>query len=292
MPSRIDHVIAADSNLAALEAAFTRLGFSVVGGGTHPHLGTRNRIIVLGDGYIELLGIADWARASPVLQRKLSMRLGGWIGFALQSADIETETAAMRARGVDARGPFPGRLDAPDGTTRSWRVTMIGDEDLWAAAEPLPFLIQHDATGTEHQRQLAGADGTAPHVNGSVRLRDVCIVVRDLAASAASFAQVYGLGAADSAQYDEYLTAETAAFALAAGDERIVLAQPSGDGPAQRRLDDVGEGICAVRIEVADRQAAEGYLRGRGIGYSERDGCFWMDDQETSGISLALVATY
>lgn len=242
---------------------------------------------------MELLGIADWERASPVLRRKLSTRPGGWVGFALQAADIESETAVMRSHGVEARGPFPGRLDAPDGTSRSWRVTLIGDEDLWAAAEPLPFLIEHDTAGTEHQRQLAGANGIAPHVNGSVQLRDVYVVVRDLAGSTASFAQIYGLEAvAGSADYDEYLTAVTVAFPLAAHEERIVVVQPSGDGPAQRRLDDMGEGVCAVRIEVADWQAADGYLRGRGIGYSERGDSIWIDELETSSILLALTPSH
>lgn len=38
MPTRLDHVIVLGRDLARLEAAFTRLGFWVTGGGTHPHL--------------------------------------------------------------------------------------------------------------------------------------------------------------------------------------------------------------------------------------------------------------
>ncbi len=65
MPERIDHVIVAGRDLTQLEAAFTRLGFNVVGGGQHPHLGTRNRIILLDQGYIELLASADEQVVSP-----------------------------------------------------------------------------------------------------------------------------------------------------------------------------------------------------------------------------------
>lgn len=50
MPSQIDHVIVAAANLETLEGIFTRLGFHVTGGGTHPHLGTRNRMDDAGEG--------------------------------------------------------------------------------------------------------------------------------------------------------------------------------------------------------------------------------------------------
>ncbi|HEX6542254.1 MAG TPA: VOC family protein, partial [Ktedonobacterales bacterium] len=127
MPERIDHVIFAAADLTQLEAAFTRLGFHVVGGGEHPHLGTRNRIIVLDQGYIELLAIADEETVSPAVRERIA-QAPGWIGFALQSADIAAEAAAMRARGADVRGPVPGRLVAPNGSVRSWQTVTIGGD--------------------------------------------------------------------------------------------------------------------------------------------------------------------
>src|SRR5215467_7134485 len=96
MPTRIDHVIAAASDFRGLEAAFVLLGFHVTGGGLHPWGGTRNRIVVLGDGYLELLGIADVGKVSPTLAHRLEKTRAGWVGFALQSHDIEREAAGMR----------------------------------------------------------------------------------------------------------------------------------------------------------------------------------------------------
>ena len=152
MPTRIDHVIVAGRDLAQLEAAFTRLGFNVVGGGQHPHLGTRNRIILLDQGYIELLAIADEQVVSPAVRERIETA-PGWIGFALQSANIVAEADGMRARGADIRGPKPGRLVAPNGNVRSWQTVTVGGDDLFSSAEPIPFLIQHHSSGAQHQQE-------------------------------------------------------------------------------------------------------------------------------------------
>ena len=125
MPERIDHVIAAAADLDQLEAAFTRLGFYVVGGGQHPHLGTRNRIILLDQGYIELLAIADEQVVSPAVRQRI-MTAPGWIGFALQSVDI-----VIRSCGdAGARSRYTG--------TKSWQAgraerqrTLVADGNGW-----------------------------------------------------------------------------------------------------------------------------------------------------------------
>lgn len=290
MPARIDHVIVAGRDFAALEAAWIRLGFFVTGGGTHPHLGTRNRIVVLGEGYVELLGVADPERVSPALTRRLAASEAGWVGFAVQSANIEEEASAMGARGVDARGPAPGRLVAPSGMQRSWRTVMVGADDLWAAAEPLPFLIQHDTTGETHRRELTGESDLAPHANGARQLDRVYVAVRDLAAAGAAYARAYDIHPDGASGRDAFLGAETLELPLAAGRERIVLAQPVGDGPARRRLDTAGDGLCAVAVAVADRGATEALLRERGVVYAAQDGVVWIDGRDSLGVPLALTA--
>jgi hypothetical protein len=174
MPAHIDHVIIAGPDLEELEQVFVSLGFTVTGGGEHPHLGTRNRIIILGESYIELLAVANPAIASAALQRRITSG-ASWVGYALQSDNIEREVAEARARGADVRGPTPGRLVAPDGTVRSWRVATFDTDDLWAAALPLPFLIQHDSIGEQHQRELAGSGSREPHANSATRLMSVTL---------------------------------------------------------------------------------------------------------------------
>ncbi len=232
MPNGIDHVILAGPDLDAMEETFTRLGFHVTGGGEHPHLGTRNRVIILDESYIELLAIADPDRASPALKDFIAMG-GGWIGYALQSKDITAETEAMRKRGVDARGPTPGSLVAPNGSERGWRVTMIGTDDLWQSSFPVPFLIQHNTTGEAHRRELAGPGGLAPHPNGASHLMSVRATCEDVAEVAARYQAAYNLpGGVTRTEY-EGVENINASFALESG-ESIQLNQGPGSSMTVR----------------------------------------------------------
>jgi hypothetical protein len=256
---RIDHVIIAALDLTLLEETFTRLGFSVVGGGTHPHLGTRNRIIVLGEAYIELLAIADAAKASPTLRDRIA-RGGGWVGYALQSDDIAADAQAMRQRGVDVRGPSAGRLVAPAGFARSWQVVTVGSDDLWAAALPLPFLIQHESSGEQHQRELAGAVKRLPHANGATRLVGVTLRSTDLATLRERYERAYALtpappsdspGAVDSA-------VDTGAifYPMAQGSEWIHLIEPARSSVEVALVTGV-DTVMSVQVSAPDLTEVE-----------------------------------
>ena len=252
MPVRIDHVIIAGPDLDALEERFTRLGFFVTGGGIHPHLGTRNRIIVLDESYIELLAPADIGRTSPALQQFIfsGASKGGWVGYALQSDDIDAETSAMRERGVDVRGPTPGRLQAKDGSSRSWRVTMLGSDDLWEAANALPFLIQHDTTGEPHCLELGGAGGLAAHPNGASRIDAVRIDAKDAGALAGRYRAVYGIPGQQETQPDN----SSWRLNLASGEYITIQALPS----TQESLLKPGQDTrMSVRVHVEDLSAIE-----------------------------------
>ncbi len=144
---RIDHVIVAAEDL---ETAAIRLeaehGMRAVGGGRHEGLGTRNRIVPLGGGYLELLTVADPAEAerSP-LGRALAARLAegdGLMGWAVAVDDVEpvaerlgTEITTIARQGLSAR------------------LTGIAE----AMEEPfLPFFISRD-----HGIEDPGAAGDA-----------------------------------------------------------------------------------------------------------------------------------
>jgi Glyoxalase-like domain len=133
---RIDHVILATPDL---DATAVRLaaehGLEVVGGGRHEGMGTHNRIVPLGGGYLELLAVADPAEAAAsalgsAVQRALRERGEGFIGWAAA---------------VDAVSPVADRLGLEVTTIRrsglSARLTGVAE----ALAEPcLPFFIERD----------------------------------------------------------------------------------------------------------------------------------------------------
>jgi hypothetical protein len=133
---RIDHVILAATDLdeaaARLEAEH---GLRAVGGGRHEGMGTHNRIVPLGDGYLELLAIADREEeAASDLGKAVSARIAragdGLMGWAVAVDEIApvarvlgTEVSAISRQGLTAR------------------LTGVAE----AMAEPfLPFFIERD----------------------------------------------------------------------------------------------------------------------------------------------------
>ena len=113
---RIDHVIYAAADLDAAAARIEReLGLAAQGGGRHEGLGTHNRIVPLGGGYLELLAVADHEEAAASdLGRALLARLeragDGLLGWAVAVDDVEpvaqrlgTALTTIRRQGLTAR---------------------------------------------------------------------------------------------------------------------------------------------------------------------------------------------
>ncbi len=113
---RIDHVIYATADLDAAAARFTEsLGLTVLPGGRHEGLGTENRIVPLGGGYLELLAVADADEAaSSDFGRAVLARLArdgdgllGWVvavdDVAAVAARLGTAITTIRREGLSAR---------------------------------------------------------------------------------------------------------------------------------------------------------------------------------------------
>lgn len=131
---RLDHIAIAAENLAegvaAVEAA---LGVTLAGGGQHPHMATHNRLLGLGDLYLEVIA-ADPAAPRPLWPRWFDLdhfqgppRLTNWvaacddIALALAACPPGTGTPVALQRGdyrwqmaVPANGklPFDGGFPA------------------------------------------------------------------------------------------------------------------------------------------------------------------------------------
>jgi Glyoxalase-like domain len=113
---RIDHVIYATADLDAAAARVEEtLGVAAVPGGRHDGLGTHNRIVPLGGGYLELLAVADRGEAersplgSAVLARIASTG-DGLMGWAVAVEAVEpvaqrlgVAVSAIAREGLSAR---------------------------------------------------------------------------------------------------------------------------------------------------------------------------------------------
>jgi hypothetical protein len=108
----LDHIAISAETLEA-GAAWVEMAFGVplAGGGTHPHMGTHNRLLSLGDLYLEVIAI-DPAAPKPGYPRWFDLdhfrgppRLTNWIcrtddlDAALGTAPRDTGTATDLSRG-------------------------------------------------------------------------------------------------------------------------------------------------------------------------------------------------
>jgi catechol 2,3-dioxygenase-like lactoylglutathione lyase family enzyme len=163
---RIDHVIYACADLDAAAARVeAKLGVAASGGGRHERIGTHNRIVPLGGGYLELLAVADPAEAAASdLGRAVQARIGatgdGLMGWAVAVDDV---------------APVAARLGTPISTIARSGLTARLTGVAEAMREPyLPFFIARDAGVADPGGGRSGAGGIAwLEVSGdAARLRD------------------------------------------------------------------------------------------------------------------------
>ena len=132
----LDHVLIAVTDLDAAGREFeARHGLASVAGGRHPGWGTANRIVPLGDTYLELVAAVDAAEAA-------GSPFGRWVAAAPSGRPLGW---AVRTQGLDV---IAGRLGLAvttgsrrreDGQVLRWR--LAGMEQ--AVAHPaLPFFVE------------------------------------------------------------------------------------------------------------------------------------------------------
>ena len=148
---RIDHVIYGTADLdAAVARLEPLLGVTAAGGGRHDGLGTKNRILPLGGGYLEVLAVADRDEAA-----------GSWLGAALlkrlDAGDgLLAWAAAVHDVAVEAK-----RLGTPVTHISRQGMTARLTAVVQAVREPLlPFFIERD---------LASADPGGARGAGGIR---------------------------------------------------------------------------------------------------------------------------
>jgi hypothetical protein len=303
MLTGLDHIIIGVNDLEQATRIFQQdLGLAVSGGGIHPTGGTANRIIVIGDTYLELITVLKRAEAQQSMLDRLA-KGDGYLNFVLASNNIHADSQAMIERGISVIGPGAGELRSADGRWRGWVRTDIERPDL---TQHYPFLIQHDSTGEERRRRLAGWTTPPQHPLGATRVLSATLAVTDLQEATARFQHIYDLtpstvysGEADS--WDAMLVS----FPLGEGEQRVELATPlpanldpaeeAGHlperGALRKYIQTFGESLCRITLAVSDLTAAQNYLDSHQVTYTHQDQPrreLWLHPDHTCGASIVL----
>ena len=171
----IDHLVIAVADPDEAAAQLEReLGLAATGGGRHEALGTFNRLIWLGDSYIELVGVFDRALAAaswlgaPTL-RTLDMG-GGLVTWAIATDELDHDVAALRGAGSDLGEPVAGERRRTDGQIVRWRLSMPRQ---LGPGNP-PFLIEHRPTSAEWTpTDRANRSAQRHPIGGPVRIEEL-----------------------------------------------------------------------------------------------------------------------
>ncbi|HLH61518.1 MAG TPA: VOC family protein [Ktedonobacteraceae bacterium] len=322
MLTGLDHIIIGVHDLEQAAQVFRqKLGLAVSGGGIHPSGGTANRIIVIGDTYIELIAVNKPEEASPRILERLA-KGEGYLNFVLTSDDIEADSTAMKERGITIFGPTPGELRSADGRSRGWQRADIEIPEL---AQRYPFIIQHDSTGEERRFRLAGWQTPPRHPLGATQVLSTTIAVADPGEAARRFQHIYGLSPSDSFtgeadSWDAMLVAFPLGRLGAGGVKQIdgttVVAQQSFElavplpfsiesdvedlylpepGALARYLERFGESLCRMTLAVESLEAARRYLDEHGVTYTYKRGneesphpVLWIHPADACGAAIVL----
>jgi catechol 2,3-dioxygenase-like lactoylglutathione lyase family enzyme len=262
MLTRIDHVMICVPDLQQGIDAYTRIGFNIHRGGSHPGRGTENAIAFHRDDYLELLGVRErtegLAAARPGrpdagLEQFLADG-GGFRYVIVQSDDLAADVAAMRRRAVEVSDAVDGERRTLSGQVLRWKTATLGPRN------PLPIaFIQHLTPVEERRRQVPGA---GHHPNGVLRADRVYIAVPDVAAAAETCSRVLGMPAPP-VQRGNVIKADMAVFDV--GPTGLTVAQPAEPGPAAEALARRGPGPFQVLYRTSSMDAAARFMADHGV---------------------------
>ena len=299
MLTGIDHVIIGVNNLEQATTIFSqKLGLTPSGGGKHPTGGTSNRIIVIGDTYLELITMHAPEEAQHSMRERLA-KGDGYLNCVFTSDNIAADSEAMRQRHITVVGPNEGQLIEADGRSRSWTRIDIERRDL---TQRHPFIIQHDSTGEERRFKLAGWSTPPEHPLGAVKVISTTIAVPDLIEATARFRHIYDLTTSDvAAGTGQHWNARISAFLLGESGQSIELAMPMDaslregqfpePGALEHYLQQFGESLCRMTLGVKDMTAAQRYLDTQQVVYTffeEPRAELWIHPDQACGAAIVL----
>jgi hypothetical protein len=185
----IDHAVVVVEDLDAAAENWQRLGFTISPRGTHSaHMGTGNYTIMLGEDYMELLGVLVATEHNAPSRAFLDRTGGGIERIAFTTPDAAAGAAEIRGMGYAAIGPTDferpvamphGRKSAAKFATFQWPV----DE---APGGVRLFACQHKTRETVWIPELQ------KHANTAKRIAEVIVVTPEPEADARHLAKMIG----------------------------------------------------------------------------------------------------
>jgi hypothetical protein len=152
---RLDHVVYAVRDLHEAAVRFREaFGLDSVDGGRHEGWGTANRIVPLGDQYLELVAAVDEPMAAKtafgrgVLDR--AARGGSWFTMAAVADDLDAVATRLELE------VGSGSRTRPDGQTVRWRMAGLDDprREAW-----MPFFLIWDISDELHPGRARAGHG-------------------------------------------------------------------------------------------------------------------------------------
>lgn len=186
----LDHVVFVVRDLAGSQQLWTDLGFSVSPRGYHPdHMGTANHTIMLGEDYIEIVGVLKPTRHNEKSREFLSHHGDGVERVAFTTDDADATAADLKARNLQVVGPldFSRPVELPDG-----RKSVASFRTLFWPVSERPagmriFACQHLTRDTIWIPELT------LHVNKATRIARMDILTADPMASATHMSRLIGV---------------------------------------------------------------------------------------------------
>jgi len=133
----IDHVILVTRNVDACAArVLSATGLDSLAGGDHEDWGTTNRLVSVGNQYVEILGVKslEVAEGHPIGQwvAGQSVEADRLVAVAMATDDLDQVCSRLQLT------PVPGARQGSDGADISWRLAGVEA----AITRGLPFFIE------------------------------------------------------------------------------------------------------------------------------------------------------
>ncbi|MGI4954396.1 MAG: VOC family protein [Janthinobacterium lividum] len=246
----IDHVIVnARDRLDDSAALWSRLGFQLTPRGHHT-LGSSNNLAILGNDYIELLGVQNGAGRTDVLDWPAGLN-----GLVFKTLDSDALHEALRGADVPVLPPqaFSRPVDMGDGRTGEAAFRTVR---LEAAAVPAGrMFFCHHLTP-----ELVWHDPWRRHPNGAIGLAAMLIAAQDPAALGHLFTRMFGADAI--AEVEGGITLQTGLASVEVLSPAAVTARLGTAGPA---LDGRAQVMAALHVRTQSLARAGAVLQKAGI---------------------------